>query len=396
MAKVKKAVKKATKKASSGGRTFGRASAFLLFLLLLAGAGLGITFIPEESFPSALQPVYDTCLTARNTVIARTGMPISRYEDSALVEISEASPVRLYFAPSPKIAPALAEFIGKAKSTLDVCIYDLDLEIVADALIAAKQRKVDVRVVTDEDNYLLTAVEKLKKAHIPVVPDKRPAIMHNKFVVADAKYIWTGSFNFTENCANKNDNNALIVESPSAAACYLNKFTEYFQGSFGPNAKQKTLNGNILVGKMPLQVAFSPADGVRNRLLNELSYAKKSVYLMAFSFTSQEMADMLGELAKRGVKVRCIFDRGQAASKFSKDEYLRGCGVQIRLSPNRRGKMHHKVIIIDGETVCTGSYNFSNNAERSNDENIMILKNSALAREYIKEFKRCWKGTKGY
>ena len=58
--------------------------------------------------------------------------------------------------------------------------------------------------------------------------------------------------------------------------------------------------------------------------------------------------------------------------------------------------MHHKVIIIDDETVITGSYNFSRNAERSNDENILIIKNKEIAREFNREFRRCWRGTKGY
>ena len=75
---------------------------------------------------------------------------------------------------------------------------------------------------------------------------------------------------------------------------------------------------------------------------------------------------------------------------------LCGCGIKIAMSPNRSGKMHHKVIIIDDETVITGSYNYSKNAENSNDENILIIKNAKIASRYFKEFKRCWRGTKGY
>ena len=168
------------------------------------------------------------------------------------------------------------------------------------------------------------------------------------------------------------------------------------EGKFGPKARQKTFRGRVVLGKMPVIAAFSPADGVRNILLDELSHAKNSVKLMAFSFTDQEIANCLGDLAKKGVSVKCLFDYGQANSKYSQDSYLRGCGVKIKLSPNRSGKMHHKVIIIDGETVITGSYNYSKNAERNNDENILILKNREIAANYIKEFKRCWKGTKGY
>ena len=147
---------------------------------------------------------------------------------------------------------------------------------------------------------------------------------------------------------------------------------------------------------MPIEVMFSPSDGVQKRLLGELSKAKHSVRMMAFSFTAPEVAEQLSALAKRGVSVRCLFDNGQAHGKYSQNKFLGRNGVAVRLAPNRSGKMHHKVIIIDDETVITGSYNFSRNAERSNDENILIIKNKEIAREFNREFRRCWRGTKGY
>lgn len=364
-------------------------------VLLIAG-GTAFTFIPEEKVPEALEPIHTELLAARNTIIAKTRLDISRFDDTAVVDVPGSSPVKLYFAPSPNIKRGLCDLIRSAKSTVDICIYDLDLNEVAEALLDAKARKVEVRLVTDEDNVMMAAVEKLKSAGVTVVPDNRPAIMHNKFVVVDARYIWTGSYNFTVNGTTRNDNNALILESPEIAACYLTKFNEYIEGRFGPKASHKTFRGRVVIGRMPVIVAFSPSDGVRNIILDELSNAKNSVKLMAFSFTDQEIANLLGTLAKKGVSVKCLFDYGQANSKYSQDSYLRGCGVKIKLSPNRSGKMHHKVIIIDEETVITGSYNYSKNAERNNDENILILKNREIAAKYIKEFKRCWKGTKGY
>ena len=132
-----------------------------LLLLLLISAALGITFIPEESVPPALEPVHTFLIRYRNKAVRSTGLPVSLYEDSVTIENPGGAPVRLYFAPSPGIAGALAEFIGTAGSTLYVCIYDLDLENVADALIQAKSRGVSVKVVTDTDNYALNAVRRL-------------------------------------------------------------------------------------------------------------------------------------------------------------------------------------------------------------------------------------------
>lgn len=400
MSRSKVAKKKTSTKVRNGGvRTLSRRLKIWAAgaALALCGAGFLFTFVPEERVPALLEPVHTDLLRTRNTAIAKYLPGISRYEDTAQIQIPGTSPIRLYFAPSQNIRKGLCEFIDSAKESVDLCIYDLDLREVAHSLTEAKKRGVAVQVVTDEDNVMLDAVESLKKAGIPVIPDNRPAIMHNKFVVVDSKYVWTGSFNFTVNGMRKNDNNALILESPQIAACYRSKFREYCSGRFGPKARQKTVGGRVLIGgTMPVIAAFSPADGIEKLLLEELSKAKKEVRIMAFSFTSQKIADELIRLKEKGVSVRCLFDRGQAAGKFSRDEYLEERGIRICRAPNRSGKMHHKVILIDDETVITGSYNFSKNAETSNDENILILKNRDLARKFRQEFRRCWRGTKGY
>lgn len=399
---AKKAVKAVKKKAvAKAARTVERKAfrmkGWLLGLVLIvAGAGGAFTFVPEEKVPEQLEPLHSTLLAWRNTAVAKVAPDTSRYDDTAVIEIPGRTPIKLYFAPSPNIKQGLCDFIAGAKSTIDICIFDLDLNEVAKALIAAKARKVSVRVVTDEDNAMMDAVEKLRNAGIRVVPDGRAALMHNKFVIADAKNIWTGSYNFTINGTRKNDNNAVVIESPRIAACYQEKFNEYFNGKFGKKASLKTFGGSESFGELALRTAFSPSDGVRNLLLDELSAARKSIRVMAFSFTDQQIADKLAECAKKGIHVECLFDYGQANSKFSRSSYLRGCGIKIAMSPNRSGKMHHKVIIIDDETVITGSYNYSKNAEVSNDENILIMKNAKIASRYVKEFKRCWRGTKGY
>ena len=84
--------------------------------------------------------------------------------------------------------------------------------------------------------------------------------MHNKFVIVDAHYVWTGSFNFTDNCAGRNDNNALILESPELAAGYIAKFDEYWDGKFSVQAKQRSVNTRVKAGSIPIQYAFSPSE----------------------------------------------------------------------------------------------------------------------------------------
>lgn len=399
MAKTKSKAKSPKKGSRNGGFFFGggrhRLLASIMVFLLLA-ASFGSTFVPEESVPEPLRNIHASLLATRNGLIAKSGLPISRYEDAFQLENPGSAPVKLYFAPSPGISRSLCEFIDSARDSLDVCIYDLDLEDAAGALIRAYQRNLKVRVITDDSNADLAAVKALEKAGIPVRNDNRASLMHNKFMVADATRVWTGSFNFTSNGALKNDNNVLALESPALANAYMEKFDEYWSGKFSFEASLVTREPKLLVGKIPVEVAFSPSDRVRKKILEELDFVKERLDIMAFSLTSDEIAGKLKDLAKRGVEIRCLLDASTTGSAFSKDQYLKGLGVKVRISPNTSGKMHHKVMILDGETVLTGSYNFSNNAEKYNDENILILRSPALAKKYEEEFRRCWMGTKGY
>lgn len=367
-----------------------------ILLVLIIGAVAGFAFVPEKKVPPLLEKPHTFLLTWRNRLIRQGRLPFSFYDDVHSVTNPGSDPVLIYFAPSPKICPALCEFIRSAVRSIDVCSFDIKLEPVADALIDAKNRNVRIRVVTDTDYLKNPAVTRLSRAGIPIVSDRKKSLMHNKFIIVDSRYVWTGSYNLTDNGTWKNDNNALQIESPSVAAGYEARFEQYWQDRFSTDGRPTTEPKHAFIGRMNVYYAFSPVDGICDTLMEELSQARKTVDVMAFSFTGAELAGKLRELCSKGIRVRCLFDHGQAQNKASRDEYLRKIGAQVYISPNRRGKMHHKVFIIDGKTVVTGSYNFSKNAESRNDENILILRSEAIARLYIEEMNRCIRGIKGY
>lgn len=85
-----------------------------------------------------------------------------------------------------------------------------------------------------------------------------------------------------------------------------------------------------------------------------------------------------------GIDVQGIFDKTQN-SKYSQYSFLAYQGIPVSLDTNPKF-LHHKVFIIDNETVITGSFNPSSNADKSNDENVIILEDKELASLYVKEF----------
>lgn len=286
----------------------------------------------------------------------------------------------------------LADAIHQAQLSVDVATYDLDLWSIRDALIDAHRRGVEVRVVVDSDNLERREVEALKEAGIPVLGDRREGLMHNKFVVIDRQDVWTGSMNLTINSAYRNNDNLLFIRSPELAENYLTEFEEmYLLDRFGPDTLRKTPHPSLLVQGKRLETYFSPDDGVEDEVVRLLRSATKSIFFMAYSFTSDRIADAMLERYRAGVEVRGVFEEQQTRSnRGSEYERLREAGLGVYPDGNP-DNMHHKVIIIDDRIVLTGSYNFTFNAENNNDENLLAIHDHELSSRYLVEFEKVFR-----
>jgi len=278
-----------------------------------------------------------------------------------------------------------------AQKTIDVAIYDFDLPVLSEALIAAAQRGVRVRVVTDTDAMEEVTIQSLIAAGILVVDDQRSAIMHDKFVVMDGVTVWTGSMNFTRNDAYRNNNNFVEITSTRLAQNYTTEFEEMFtQREFGPGADVPTPNAAFTINETVIENYFSPDDGVAAHILDVLSSARSSIFFMAFSFTRTDFADALVQKAQEGVTVQGVFETRQiAAGGDAAWNALTAAGLDVRQDGNPY-VLHSKVFIIDQQIVVMGSYNFSRNAEENNDENVLILHSPEIAAAYYAEWQKVW------
>jgi phosphatidylserine/phosphatidylglycerophosphate/cardiolipin synthase-like enzyme len=308
--------------------------------------------------------------------------------------------IRVYFTNPPSdpadpgdTAHAVVKYIDATTQTLDVCAFELDNIIITDALVRAVQRGVRVRLVTETDYLNENGVIALRSVGVPVVDDKRDgALMHNKFMVFDNKAVWTGSMNFTENCAYKNNNNGMYFDVPQLAENYATKFKwmfEYrkFGGSPGglfahiPNPVVTLPDGT------KVENYFSTHDHCADHVIEAMHGAKRSIHFMAFSFTHDGIARAMLEKARAGVEVGGVFEKTQTAGGYSEYQRMASFGLPVFLDGNPRN-MHHKVIVIDGEVVIAGSFNFSASADKSNDENLVIIHNPAVAKLFEEEYQR--------
>ena len=286
-------------------------------------------------------------------------------------------------------------FLDSAKRSLDVAIYDFDLDNAADALVRAKNRGVAVRMVIDsdtlnntKDDEIQRAVGKLTQASIPIVDDNRQPIMHNKFVVRDGEEVWTGSWNFTVGDTYRLNNNAVRLRSDRLAENYAAEFRKMFDGKqFGPNKPAGVPNPQLTIGGARIENYFAPEDRVASRIIAHVREAQRSIRFMAFSFTHDGIGQAVREKAQAGVSVVGVFERTGSETQFSEFGKLKQAGLEVYQDGNPYA-MHHKVFILDDTKVIFGSFNFSDGADRDNDENLLVVTDAAFARPFVQEFDR--------
>jgi phosphatidylserine/phosphatidylglycerophosphate/cardiolipin synthase-like enzyme len=142
---------------------------------------------------------------------------------------------------------------------------------------------------------------------------------------------------------------------------------------------------DLLLKNTPAQIYFSPDGGCTAAVVAALGSARRTVLVQAYSFTSAPIAGALRDAHDRGVDVRVILDKSQRTEHYSSSTFLRHAGVPTWID-SAHAIAHNKVMVIDGETVVTGSFNFTKAAEQHNAENLLIIKDSALAALYAKNW----------
>src|SRR5712692_9265713 len=121
----------------------------------------------------------------------------------------------------------------------------------------------------------------------------------------------------------------------------------------------------------PARVAvyFSPNGGATEAVVRELNTAQTQVLMQAYSFTSAPIAKALVEAHKRGVKILAVLDKSNETEKYSAATFLANAGIQT-LIDDQHAIAHNKVMVLDSATILTGSFNFTQQAEKRNAENL--------------------------
>ena len=342
----------------------------------------------------------------------------------------------------------LVDRIDSAKYSVDLIGYELKNMRVGHALANAARRGVRVRVVTDNstrngmpkynqpmwDTLSAAGIYSIDDAGTIYVPggeivhlsEKLPnsgSIMHNKFAIFDVlsedpedDYVWTGSMNITYTGA-WNTNVTFVIKDNGIAQVYSEEFHQMWGSKKGiPNAnkarfhkdKFKVSQNIHYVNHIKIEVYFSPMDrnhtqpSVSKRITELINtYAKNDVEFLSFAI-SPDIPISLAMIDRSGrgeIRLQGIIDPSFYAQYRNKNaiwaQPQMSFGNRLVLPAKEVRKLHAKTIIIDAlypypdehkAIVIAGSYNFSNAAEYSNDENTLIIHDNKIANQFYQDF----------
>ncbi|MRG59921.1 phospholipase [Agromyces sp. CFH 90414] len=322
--------------------------------------------------------------------------------------------VELYVGPSSVGGPddldlAIREFIGAAEHSLAIAVQEIDSRPIAEAIIAARQRKVRVRVILEGDylteekaiadpwlgagahdeNRVIQGA--LLKARVDVVSDLNPKIFHQKFIVRDAgkpgAAVLTGSTNFTRTDtgtnatsgagSGQNLNHVVVLHGQRAAAQYLREFERMRSGTFGAlRDRVEPRPAEFGLPKLRVKPLFAPRHGPEMEIMKQMLKSRHRIDFAMFTFAqSSGIDDTMIRLRPSLGSIRGVLDRDQGAATWAATAGL-GDG-DVDLFSNRRGsgvrKLHHKLMVIDERLTIVGSFNYTAPANTLNDENIVVL-----------------------
>jgi phosphatidylserine/phosphatidylglycerophosphate/cardiolipin synthase-like enzyme len=326
-----------------------------------------------------------------------------------------------------EVAALLADFLGAARSTLHLAIYDFRLSdrLAAPVVQALRDRAaagVEVRIAYDAGrptvsfqqasadpappgtaSFIAQLGSGITSKAITGGDPHMPKLMHHKYVIRDGKTssgaVWTGSTNFTDDSWTYQENNIVRVESAELCSYFENDFEELWsRGDIATTGAHDT--GTVRVGPTTVEVSFAPGEGrsIDHEVAHYIITARRRLKICSMLITSGAILGALGDALhhRRVADLGGVYDRTQMESVFDQwrgtpaewkiDAFKQVAGrlAGKRSTPytpsGRHDFMHNKVLVCD-DVVITGSYNLSHSATE-NAENVLFLHDHDLAERF--------------
>lgn len=338
-----------------------------------------------------------------------------------------------FFSPYDNLDQKVLAALDQARpgTTVYMSYYSLSFAEYPKMFKKLRDRGVTVRLnlfegVQLDPTYAIDDELKAAGFDVELIPNLRnpsgTASLHTKFTVVNDELVVTGSANLSASASLANHEHVVICRNAPLAKVYITEWNEQraaskvmkdaltpeewetfhasqqFPDDFEGSRRERlraTLRSVDAPAQNPLKIVrsyFSPDDVCERQCVAEVKKAKKSVHVAMYSFVSRALAQELVNAARRGCEVVVIADDHQQSIEVAETvnsllesepriRYVRGNNHLGNYS-----SIHHKYAIVDGETVLGGSFNWTSQANRYNDENLIVVKSKKLAVRFLRDF----------
>ncbi len=316
---------------------------------------------------------------------------------------------------TPNIVDTIINYIDLAQNSLDITMYEAENQSIVDAINAAYDRGVTVRVISDDMGNNET-FDNLN-SNISYLEGNPNGIMHDKFFIIDREnvdnaWVLTGSMNHTVNNLGWDYNNVITIQDQTLAKAYTLEFNEMWgsegaqfdanNSKFG-NEKTNNTPHRFSINDIPVELYFSPTDGTAQRIVEAIDAAESELAFAVLVFTENSLGNAVKDAYDRGVTTQGIID--YVEFNGSEYDYLLDNNIDVQDYQNDDGSqwpdgptLHHKYAIIDyaqgsaTPLLITGSHNWSASANSIHDENTLLIYDHTLANIYYQEFSARFQG----
>jgi mitochondrial cardiolipin hydrolase len=141
-------------------------------------------------------------------------------------DMEQAPPSGAFFSPGDKPLRKILGLLGSARKSVDICVFTITDNRIAEAILEVQRRGVGVRIISDDDKSFDRGsdIERLREAHVPVRVDRSPHHMHHKFALFDGHTLLTGSYNWTRSAANHNQENVVVTADHRLVGSFRDMF----------------------------------------------------------------------------------------------------------------------------------------------------------------------------
>ena len=319
------------------------------------------------------------------------------------------------------IVDTVIAIIDEADHTLDITMYETESMAVVNAINAAYDRGVVVRVISDDEGSN-DAFDNLN-TNIAYLEGNPDGIMHDKFFIIDVEFpekalVLTGSTNHTDANLGWDYNNVITIQDQSLAKAYTLEFNEMWgstgpqfdltESKFGPNKSDNTPH-RFVINDIAVESYFSPSDKTAQKIVAAIDAAESQLAFAVLVFTENSLGTAVKDAYDRGVDTKGIID--YVEFNGSEFEFLMNNDVDVIDYQNDDGSqwpdgptLHHKYAIIDygagvgsdNPLLITGSHNWSASANSIHDENTLMIYDHTLANIYYQEFSARFQGLSSF